>query len=481
MPDALSTSSSYLTGAGGIDYEALRKAITDAATRTRQVALPTFNQYVPGKNGIPVALNNPNKNLYQLDPATGKAMTYSNAWNNYAKSTGATNKMIGYGTDASGRAVISTSGGATYVVDRATGAVTPTAYVNPSTLTKSNKIGQDISTLNANPTEDLSAIMPWYSMHGANKFYAEGILSDYELAKKTTQEQADKAATGLEIEGANTINYLQSLGGIQDKINAQVSSASDMWNKSIVTADKYIQDAKGRADSMLKQLDVLNNKVTQDMDFAKAHEMQAAVQGTLGSLRDTERSIAQQYGIDSKEYASVAAGRLSTIATIHSNINASYDKIKAEQGQTYLNAATNLMGASSTAVGYAELNSINTLNLAAENSAAYAMQSSQMEVAIEGLKAGGLENIANWIIQTPVFSVNAAPYISALWSIRKDQKSMELAQQMADQSKPMGFGEQLGLAAMSGIAGGLTGGMMGGTSKTGGTTGTAGTTTTPKV
>jgi hypothetical protein len=250
-------------------------------------------------------------------------------------------------------------------------------------------------------------------------------LQGFETQRQTTQEQADRAGTALEMQGANTVNTLQGLDRLQGAMGERVQSALDTWNASVEKADEYVQSARTRAGQMVAKLDEINKQIGIDRDFAKAHDMQAAVQATLGAMKGEERNIAQMYGVGSKEYASFRASRINTMAQIQSQVQSNYAKLREEQQISYMGAVGEAMTQGNMFIGYNEQNHIQTMQLAAQNSSAYLMQQSEFELGIEQLRSSNMENLANWLVETPVFSLDTGPVVATIAEIMNTAATLQ--------------------------------------------------------
>ena len=235
------------------------------------------------------------------------------------------------------------------------------------------------------------------------------------------QKQAEKAASALEMMGSATLSGVQGLESIQGTLREQVQSSADAFGAAAEKADEYVQAARGRVTEVLTQLDELNTKITKDLDFAKAHSMQASVQGVLGSMKAEERNIAQTYGTSSPEYAQFQASKRTALGTVQSNIQASYAQIRSEQAVSYQNAFADTATKMNMYVGYQEQQHVEMLKFQEEEQAATALQGAQLDATIEQMKMSGLENLANWIVQSPTFTMDVTPMVTALSSLEEQE------------------------------------------------------------
>jgi len=256
-------------------------------------------------------------------------------------------------------------------------------------------------------------------------------VSDYQKQIASTQKRAEMAATGLEVVGASTIQGMKNLESMQKTVKETVQKAKDSWGAAAEKADEYVRAARSRVSEVLSKLDEINNDIATNRDFSKAHAMQASVQASLGSMRAEERNIAETYGTDSKEYMQFQESKRTTLATVQSNIHANYAQLEEQQGQTYLNAVNEAYTKSNMYVGFQEQQHVEMLKYKEGAKNAYALQAAQLDVSIEQMKMVGMENLANWLIETPTFSMDATPLIGLLADLQSTAAAEANAKRLA--------------------------------------------------
>lgn len=249
---------------------------------------------------------------------------------------------------------------------------------------------------------------------GRYKGVGEAAISDYKTQASTTRKQAEKAATGLEMTGEATSQYLSNLEAIKGTVKTQAANAQDDWGAAAEKADEYVQAARSRVGEVLGKIDEINTQIDKDRDFGKSHALQASVQASLGSMKREERNIMETYGTDSKEFQQFVASKQTALATVQSNIHSTYAQLAEQQGMTYLNATADAMTKSNMYVGFQEQQHVEMLKYKEGAKNAYNLQVAQFETGIEQMKMAGMENLANWIIETPTFSMDMTPLITLM-------------------------------------------------------------------
>jgi len=259
-------------------------------------------------------------------------------------------------------------------------------------------------------------------LSGANDKVADAAKADYYTEAAAMQGQANKAASGIEIAGASAVEQLKGLAGIKETAVANYSAATDSWNAAVDKADEYVTAARTRVAESMAKLDGIYEQMTADQGFAKAHDMQVAVQSVMGSMKTEERNILQTYGMQSKEYESFQASKSMALGTIQSQLHGSYAKLRQEMDITYLNATNESMWKHNMYVGFQEQQHVEMLKWRQETKQAYALQYSQFEVGLEQLKGSVMENVANWIVETPNFTMESAPVVTLIADLAQTEK-----------------------------------------------------------
>jgi hypothetical protein len=263
---------------------------------------------------------------------------------------------------------------------------------------------------------------------GSRQATQQAIVSSAKSQQANLQEQAEKSASALEMVGASTLSGIKGLESIQGAIRQQTQSSSDSFNLAAEKADEYVQAARGRVTEVLAKFDDLNRGITKDLDFAKAHSMQASVQATLGTMKTEERNIAQTYGTNSPEYAQFQASKKNALGTVQSNIQASYAQIRSQQAESYRNAFVDTATKMNMYVGYQEQQHVEMLKFQEQEKAAISLQAAQLDTSIEQMKMSGMENLANWIVQSPSYSLDVTPMVTALAGLETQEAEVRSAQ-----------------------------------------------------
>ena len=262
-------------------------------------------------------------------------------------------------------------------------------------------------------------------LKGTYKGIGETAISQYGKQADVKKKEAEKAATALEMQGGATIDYLQRLEKIREGVTARAGAAQEAWAAAPEKADDYVQAAKSRVGEVLSKLEDINDQIGKDRDFSKAHAMQASVQATIGSMKAEERNIVETYGAESKEFEQFQMSKMNALGAVQSNIHASFQQLQEKQGQNYLNVVSEAYTKSNMYLGFQEQQHVDMLRYKADAQNAYDLQVSQFEVGVEQLRMSGMENLANWVIETPTFSMDATPLMTLLSDLVTTQQTQE--------------------------------------------------------
>jgi len=248
----------------------------------------------------------------------------------------------------------------------------------------------------------------------AAQLQIEGIRRDYETKRAALEQQAGRAATALQLTGAGTIAGLRGLESIGTRVKELMQTASGLWKAATSLAGENVKSAYERMDLTMAKLDQVNAVISKNRDFSKSHALQAAAQSAISSMKNEERTIVEQYGANSKEHAQFKATKQQSLAVAASNIHANYQQLAEDQGKTFLNATNEALYRSNMFINFAEQTRVETLRYAAQQDSAYQLQGAEVLLDVERIAMGGMENLGNWLTETPAFVVDLAPYLSAI-------------------------------------------------------------------
>jgi len=256
------------------------------------------------------------------------------------------------------------------------------------------------------------------------KAVGEGLVSNLQTQQTDLQKQAQSAADALKIAGEAHLAGNQNIEAIQQNLRTQAGTAAQSFGAAAAQADEYVQAARQRVQDVLGKVDDIYNQIQTSNDFAKAHDMQAAVQASIGSMNAEGRNIAQVYGTDSAEYQQFTAQKQQALGAVQSNIHAAYAKLKANMDTTYLSATMDAYTKANTAVSYQEQQHVDMLNYKGQAESAYQLKVAELDTTLEQMKTAGMENLANWILETPTFSMDATSTIAAISDLLTTQETL---------------------------------------------------------
>ena len=190
-----------------------------------------------------------------------------------------------------------------------------------------------------------------------------------------------------------------------------------LWVEAAKKAGEYVDATRSRTTQTLRELDTLFEGLNTDRDFEKAHAMQAGVQATLGSMETEGRAITEKYGVDSKEFQVFTKKKMKSLGNMQSQIEVGYANVIEEAGRNFLNARTGLAERMHMYTGFQEQQHVETLRGMARSSESYALQTSQFLLTVEQMKMAGMDDLANWMVGTPEFSMELGSLMASMVDI----------------------------------------------------------------
>ena len=313
--------------------------------------------------------------------------------------------------------------------------------------------------------------------YGYDQTLLAGTLVDQAESQIVGQKQkAEKAADALELVGEATFRNAEALARSQEGIKQHLGNINEAFNSAAEQADEYVQAARGRVSETLDRLDVIHKDFQESRSFAKAHSMQAATQSVLGSMKSEERGISQTYGANSAEMAQFKQQKQSALGQMHSNIRAQYQQLAEAQHNTYMSTVADVSTKQNMYLGFQEQQHVDMLKFMDQSKQAYKLQATELDVGIEQMKMVGMENLANWMISTPTYTMDLTPIVSLMSVMQSTEQASADASYLANkEAEAMGGGGGFdwgglvgtGIGAMFGGVGAGIGGAIG-SSLTGG-------------
>ena len=245
-------------------------------------------------------------------------------------------------------------------------------------------------------------------------------IKSYNSEYEAMQKQASQSAQGLELMGEATFASQQRLEGLQAQANEATASVLNSYNSAVDKAEEYAEKSDARLGESLAKIDEIFQSWEDSRDFEKAHAMQVAAQTALQGFKKEERNILETYGVMSPEYEQFRQGKAQTLAQMQSNVHATFGQMREQQYQTYMNVTNEAMWKQNMYTSFQEQQHVEMLKYMADAEITYAMQNTQLQVGIEQLKMAQMENLGNWIVGTPSFTMDSTPLVTLLAELAQD-------------------------------------------------------------
>ena len=396
----------------GIDYEAMNQRIKDLADQNSTVftgSLPTAQQVTTSFGMGNTVTTTPNE-LSEIQ----KALSGQGGFKlGNVTSMNPARGTPSFKTDAQGQQTLAFTPPKTYstsMFDSGLPSNTPTYGLNSLQAQSDDQLLQMMKSVGiANPEGLLKG------MNMMKKAQMSAGLVDYQAEQKSSEQHQKNYQAGLETVGAGVASMGQELDQVGALIKEQMNQGlSPVWERAMGKADEYVQNAQNRTVQAMQELDSNIKAMKDDMRFEKAHDMQVATQTALGQMNDYGDVISRRYGQDSPEYQQFTQQKSSTLATTQSSIHATYGQLNASMNQGFLTTRAQLSGNMAMYENYNEQASLEVYKTAAAADQQYELNATSQLITIEQLKMSGQTLLADWMANTPVFSMSVSGLLSFL-------------------------------------------------------------------
>ena len=243
---------------------------------------------------------------------------------------------------------------------------------------------------------------------------AETAIKGYISQKGQLTTQQANADAAMEERALSSEQYIAGLQGIDSTINTALGDASAGWAKAAEQADEYAQGYALKTQESLDTLKGIYKDVQSDLNFAKAHDMNAAVDAALGSMASGGREIAQRYGKDSAEYAQHQQNRTKTLGAMQSSIQGTYGKLRFTLGQNYLSATNETLWKMNMYQSFQEQQHVDVLKASASFGPTYELQAMGLKTSLAQLANTEHMDFANYVASQPIFALDQGSLVDYL-------------------------------------------------------------------
>lgn len=248
----------------------------------------------------------------------------------------------------------------------------------------------------------------------ANMATAGAAVETYTSQRKAMEKDAEKAAAALEIKAAGTAESMKRMASVASGIAIAKEGSAALYARAGQEIEDYQRNVKDRAAASMAKLEETYKEMGKNRDFSQAHATQAGVQATIGTMNEEGRNVAERYGTDSMEYKEWEGRKSASLATLNSNITATYQQFRETQDNAFLNATNEQLWRSDQYASFADQSAVEGRLAIARYSDEFSLNASQLQISLEQMRGTALDDIANWIQQTPSYYMDATPTVSLL-------------------------------------------------------------------
>lgn len=281
----------------------------------------------------------------------------------------------------------------------------------------------------------------------------------YEQQKPVVAAQARKSQEGLDIALQAGIEYDAALRANQDRIQNRGESAAAAYDVVVEKAEGAAQQAAWNVGAGIREIEQWSTEIMDKLDANKARDVAVGVQATVDGMNEVDRQMQAQYGVDSDEYMQYKIGKANSLGSLLQNLQTTHANLTSQIGVQFAELKSKYK---TEAEMYASFERQLATNMAKDMELAKTslnMQVSQEIAGLEMLITANQENMANWIIETPVFGMDSSALIGFMGSLATEQWATDQAQLAAkrasDAAKSSGKMSMWGSIAGGVLSGGL--------------------------
>jgi len=295
---------------------------------------------------------------------------------------------------------------------------------------------------------------------GASHDIATSAIEAWEAQKPVVEAQAKKAKEGLDMALGAGLEYDAALREHIDRVQDLGESAAAGYDAVVQKVEGNAQLAAWNVGEGLRQIEGWAKDIMDRLDVNKARDIATGMQSTIQGMNNVDREMQAKYGRDSDEYrqyqmdkAASFGSIMQTVQTTYANnisqIGVQFAYIKAKyKAEAEMFASFDRQGAGTVAKDMALAKSSLFLQVASD------IASTNM------LITANQENMANWVIETPVFGMDTSDLVAFMGSIAMEREAQYMAVRAAketgDAARSAGKMSMWGSIAGAAITGGAS-------------------------
>lgn len=243
---------------------------------------------------------------------------------------------------------------------------------------------------------------------------AKALVQDVKTQEANMKRQAEQHALATQMLMQASMDYQRAMDQIQQGIPLRLEELNGAWERALAKADEIVASAARRSMEAYRQIDQDIAQMRQSLSFEKAHSLQTAVHSLTDQFDHLEAQIAAKYGANSPEMLQFKQNKQLTIANTQSQIHTAFGQLRAQLDAAAGQLRSDTIQRMAMYENYNEQAALDVYKAAAQASNAYALEAAQLRLAAEQYKMNNQTMLAEWIVNTPVFSISYGSLASAL-------------------------------------------------------------------
>lgn len=260
-----------------------------------------------------------------------------------------------------------------------------------------------------------------------HKDIAVEAVKAYEQQKPVVEAQAKKSQEGLDIALQAGVEYDAALREHQDRVQNIGESAAAGYDAVVQKVEGNAQLAAWNVGEGLRQIEGWASDIMDRLDVNKARDIATGVQSTVEGMNQVDREMEMKYGRDSDEFRQYQQNKAASLGSILQSVQTTYSNNITQLGTEFADIKAKYK---TEAEMYASFERQQAGNVAKDMELASANLNLQIASDIastEMLITANQENMANWIIETPVFGMDSTALLGFIGSLAIGQWSGDIA------------------------------------------------------
>ncbi len=244
---------------------------------------------------------------------------------------------------------------------------------------------------------------------------------------KQLKLQAEQQATGVELEGAATIESMRKMDQLMAATKTGFQKSAEAFDVAAAKAEQAVVQANQRMAGTMARLDMAIEKVGGGLDKAEGQAIRSHSIAAASESEETRRQVAAMYGKDSPEYTQFAQSVVRSMHSAIAGIQSTWANFRATLGSNLELARAERSTAEGTQVGLAEKLGVETSLTRASAIADWASREGEFALQVEAFKASKLDALVTGLTGATIARLDTLPFMEYLRQIADEESQAAIA------------------------------------------------------